>query len=101
MKVQYSNLNQNRAVDTVAAPALLVTRKWASKEMQDSLARLVACYRENLPKLKDKTGAHPAWQTIELEDQGKWPMYELPKVAAAPAPAPVEPVAPAKKGAKK
>lgn len=83
-KVQYSNLNQGKAVDTLQAPALLVTRKWSSKEMNERLATLVQCFKSNLDKIKDTTGTNAVWQSISLDNQGQWPMYELPNLAGAP-----------------
>lgn len=85
-KVQYTNMNQGKAIDTISAPALLVTRKWGSVEMNAKLASLVQCYKDNLGKIQDTTGTSPAWQSVSLEDQGRWPMYELPKAAVAVAP---------------
>lgn len=93
VKVQYTNMNGGRSVDTVSAQALLVTRKWSSPEMNAKLLALRDCYRANLGKLKDTTGTHPVWQLVELEDQGKWPMYEFPKAA----PVATAPAAPTKK----
>lgn len=82
-KIQYANLNGNRAVDTLASTALMVTRTWRSDEMIAKLAVFRGCFYKNLPKLQDKTGTHPAWQTVVELDQSKWPLYEFPKAAAA------------------
>lgn len=86
-KVQYPNLNNNRAVDTLASPALMVTRSWKSDEMIAKLAGLRSCFYKNLPKIQDQTGTHPAWQSVLELDQAKWPLYELPKVGGQAAPA--------------
>jgi uncharacterized protein len=98
-KVQYENMNLNAAVDTLSQQALLVTRTWRSPEMLDNISRLRSCFYSNLARIQDKTGTHAAWQTIKDDEQGKWAWYDLPKVAAAPAP--VAPPVAAQKPAKK
>jgi len=94
--VNYANLNGGHAVQTLASPALLVSRSWRDPDVIKQMSDLRACVYKMIPKLQDKTGTHPVWQTIAGDeaadaapaDNGKWPWYELPgsqKVAAAPA----------------
>jgi TRAP-type uncharacterized transport system substrate-binding protein len=85
MKVEYANLNGGRAVDTLGARALLVTRTWRSDEMLAQLGALRACLVSNIPRIQDATDTHPAWQDVNVSDKGTWTWYDLPapKVAAA------------------
>jgi hypothetical protein len=39
-----------------------------------------------IPDLKETTGTHRKWKQVDPSDHGKWTWYELPTVAAAPAP---------------
>lgn len=79
-KVQYKQLNGNRAVDTISEQALLVTRTWKSDEMLTKLAALRACFKRKLATIQDAEGTNPAWQEVNADDTGKWPMYDLPAV---------------------
>ncbi len=85
-KVQYPNLNGNRAVDTLSARALLVSRTFRSQEMLSALGKLRACLRDKLDSIKDADGSHAAWQSVSAEEHGNWTWYTLPdpKVVIAP-----------------
>lgn len=79
VKVEYSNLNNGRAVDTLAARALLMTRIFRSDDAVKVLADLRACFLRELPKIQDSDGVHPAWLDMDPEDRGPdgfW--YSLP-----------------------
>lgn len=82
-KVQYAQLNGNRAVDTLSEQALLVTRTWKSDEMLTKLATLRACFKRKLPSIQDASGTDPAWQEVNVDDTAKWPMYDLPSIKGA------------------
>lgn len=87
-KIQYANVSEGKAVDTLNTRALLVTRTFKSQEVMNNLAKLRACFASNLAKIQDKDGTHPKWQDVDLGEHGKWEYYDLPKVSsAAPAPA--------------
>ena len=86
VKVEYPNLNGGRAVDTLGARALMVTRTWRSQEMLDQLGTFRACFQTNAGKIQDKDGTHPAWQDVNAEDKGEWQWYNLPNPAAAAKP---------------
>lgn len=86
VKVEYSNLNGGRAVDTLGARALLVTRTWKSEEVIASLSKLRTCFQKNLGKIQDTTGVHAAWEGVDAEDRGPWQWYSLPDAQAAAAP---------------
>lgn len=92
VKVEYSNLNGGRAVDTLASRALFVSRVFRDPEQLTKLATLRACFFQQLPKIQDADGTHPAWQDVNAEDRGDsryW--YDLPsKVVAAPATTPAK-----------
>lgn len=89
-KVQYDNMNNGQAVDTVSTQALLVTRRY-SGTMLTKLGKLRQCFYDNLEKIQNKTGTNPVWQDIDAANKGKWPLYELPN--AAPTPAEAKPAA--------
>lgn len=76
-------------VATVGTDALLVTREYKTPAMQQSLAKFRSCVLSKLDEIKETTGTHPAWQTVEADNRGKWSYYELPTVA--------EPTTPKKK----
>lgn len=78
-KVQYQNLNSGRAVDTLSEQALLVTRTWRSDEMLNKFAALRACFAKKMPSIQDQQGTHPAWQSIDANEHGKWIWYDLAK----------------------
>lgn len=75
--VGYDNLGQ-AGVPTVSTQALFVTRTYESTSMKSTLAKLRSCMKKNLPELKDATGTHAKWQDVQANDDGKWPVYELP-----------------------
>lgn len=90
VKVEYSNLNGGRAVDTLASRALFMTRVFRSQEQLQALSDLRACFFRELPKIQDADQTHPAWQDVSADERGDsryW--YELPssKTAAAEVPA--------------
>lgn len=90
-KVEYANLNGGRAVDTLSARALFMTRVFRSEEQIKTLADLRACFFRELPKIQDADGTHPAWQDINPEERGDsryW--YDLPRPATAAPEAPVK-----------
>lgn len=75
--VGYDNLGQ-AGVPTVSTQALFVTRTYESAGMKSTLVKLRSCMKKNLPELKDATGTHAKWQDVQANDDGKWPVYELP-----------------------
>jgi TRAP-type uncharacterized transport system substrate-binding protein len=93
-KVQYTNISEGKAVDTISTRALVVSRTFRSPEMLASLAKLRACFVANVPKLQDKDGTHPKWQEVDPTNRGKWDWYDLPTVAGA---APAAVAAPSRK----
>lgn len=95
-KLQYANLNGNRAVDTLSSQALLVSRTFRAPETLAALAALRKCLTDNLGKIQDKSGTHPAWQNVSLDNRGKWQWYELPSAAPTPAEAPATKSTPSK-----
>ena len=46
--------------------------------MKTTLSKLRSCMKKNLPELKDATGTHAKWQDVQANDDGKWPVHELP-----------------------
>lgn len=78
VKVEYSNLNGGRAVDTLGSRALMVTRTWRSQEMLDQLGTFRQCFTSNVGKIQDAQGTHPAWQDVDPTNKGSWQWYSLP-----------------------
>ena len=76
-KLSYSNLNQ-AGVPTVATQALFVSRSYRSPAMLASLAKLRACFEQQVPNLQDARGTHPKWQVVDTANRGRWVWYELP-----------------------
>ena len=87
-KIQYPNISEGKAVDTLATRALLVTRVFRSDEMLGKLSELRSCIIHNVPKLQDKEGTHPKWQDVSTAERGKWEYYELPTATASAQDAP-------------
>ena len=82
MKIEYTNLNGGRSVDTIGARAVLVTRTWRSEEMLQTLGTFRHCMLSNLGKIQDTTDTHPAWQDVNAEERGTWQWYNLPNPAS-------------------
>jgi TRAP-type uncharacterized transport system substrate-binding protein len=80
-KIQYQNVSDGKAVDTISTRALLVSRTFRSNDMLNTLAKFRACFISNVPKLQDKDGTHPKWQDVDPTIRGKWDWYDLPTVA--------------------
>jgi len=76
-KVQYDNLNNGRAVDTLAAQAIMATRIWRSPDMLAKAQGLKACFYKSLDTIRDKSGTDPIWQSIESTTTSLWPAYEF------------------------
>lgn len=76
-KVSYTNLGA-AGVDTVSTQALLVTRTYRSKQMNEQLGKFRSCFEAQLGNIQDKTGTHPKWQDVDAANLGKWDVYALP-----------------------
>jgi hypothetical protein len=76
-KVQYDNMNGGRAVDTLAAQAIMATRVWKSAEAEAKVKELRACFIRSLPILSDLSGASPIWQNLDAATPTLWPAYEF------------------------
>ena len=76
-RVNYRNMNST-GVPTVAIDALFVTREYKTDRMVASLSALRSCAVAKLDDLKETTGTHPAWRTVEAGNKGKWAWYDLP-----------------------
>lgn len=75
--LSYSNLNAN-GVQTVSTQALFVTRTYSSQTMINNLAALRSCFNAKLGDIKDALGTHAKWQDVQVGNNGKWPLYDLP-----------------------
>lgn len=76
-KISYNNFG-GAAVETLSVQSLLVSRQYRDPDMLNGLAKLRACFVQQLPKIQDKTGTHPAWQKVDSANMGKWSVYDLP-----------------------
>lgn len=76
-RLTYNNLN-SQGVGTVSTDALLVSRTYSSSKMLGSLGAFRSCVLGSLPDLKDTSGTHPSWQTVDAANKGRWTWYDLP-----------------------
>lgn len=83
IKIEYSNLNAGRSVDTLSARAYLTTRVFRSQEQIQQLADLRACFFRELPKIQDADLTHPAWQDIDPDVRPATGWYDLPSTKTA------------------
>lgn len=79
-RVTYTAMNV-QGVQTVSIDALLVTREYKTERMVSSLGRFRNCVLTKIDELKETTGTHPAWQTVDPANKGRWNWYELPVAA--------------------
>lgn len=77
-RVTYSNMAA-QGVATLSIDALLVTREYKTPKMASALGRFRQCVLSKIDELKETTGTHPAWQTVDPTNHGTWNWYELPK----------------------
>lgn len=76
--LNYSSMSNSMGVKTVSTDALLVTREYKSARYVSGLRKLRTCVSDNLDELKETTGYHPKWQTVDSNNHGKLPYYEIP-----------------------
>lgn len=78
-KISYTKMGtSSTGVQTIATDALFVTREYKTPKMVEGLALLRSCVLSSLDELKETTGTHPKWQTITVDNKGKWAWYNLP-----------------------
>lgn len=80
--VTYSNLNNGSAVKTLAASAIILTRRYTLPRMVAPQAKFRACFYSHLDELKETPGRHPKWQLVDPTDRGVWEWYEIPTTTA-------------------
>jgi TRAP-type uncharacterized transport system substrate-binding protein len=78
--ITYSNLAQAFNVPTVEADSIFVTKVFSTDAKRSQLAELRRCFLTRLAELKDEGSAR--WQSVDENNHGKWPWYELPAQAA-------------------
>ena len=76
-KVSYENLGAV-GIDTVSTQSLIVSRTYASADMNARLKEFRTCFNNNLNRLKDARGTHPKWQDVQASARGPWSWYDLP-----------------------
>lgn len=81
-KLNYTNLG-SLGVSTVATDALFVTREYKTAKFSQALGALRTCIYANVDELKESTGKHPKWQSIDVSNKGKWAYYDLPEAQPA------------------
>lgn len=83
-KLNYPNLN-GVGVSTLGVQALLITRDYKTPDRIEELVGLRNCVNENLDKLRESTGVHPKWQSIDTTAESeRWKKYDPTPVKAAP-----------------
>ncbi len=76
-RVTYNSMGV-QGVRTVSVDALLVTREYKTDKMRSALGRFRQCVLAHLDELKETTGKHPAWQSVDAANHGTWNWYDLP-----------------------
>lgn len=82
-KLSYGKMWQSTGIPTMATEAIFVTRDYKTKSFVDALARLRGCLAGHLDELKEETGMHPKWGSVNLANKGKWLWYDLPSATAS------------------
>lgn len=96
--IDYPNLKSG-AIDTLAAQAVILTRKYRIPAIIAKQAAFRRCFYDHLIELQDTPGMHMKWQAVEPEEQAAEhslvPWYEIPATTpplsaapSAPPPAP-------------
>lgn len=75
--VNYPGLNST-GIPTVYTEALFVTREYKTPRFVQALSKLRSCVYTNIDELKETIGFHAKWQTVDVNNKGKLPWYELP-----------------------
>lgn len=75
-RLNYSKMGST-GVSSVATDAVLVSREFKTPKMVDSLTKLRECILKNSAELAETSGTHPAWQSVDASNKGKWPWYEF------------------------
>ena len=71
----YRNLGQE-GVPSIAVPAMLVTRNFASRSKHDQLQALRDRLIAVVADIRETRGTHPKWEEIDpAAVTDKWPMY--------------------------
>lgn len=78
--LNYSKMGST-GVQSVSTDAILVSREYKTPKMVAQLAALRKCIMNNAAELAETAGNHPAWQSVSVDNQGKWPWYDLPSGA--------------------
>lgn len=79
--INYNGLT-NGPVATLAPMATLMTRKYSTETKLGSQRAFRECFNKKLDELKDN-GA-PNWQSVEANDHGVLPWYEIPAINNEP-----------------
>lgn len=79
--LNYTNMGST-GITTVSTDAILVVREYKTPKMVEALSKFRACFNAKVPELAEATGTHAAWQRVIVGAEAKWPMYQLPTVAA-------------------
>jgi len=79
--LNYTNMGST-GITTVSTDAILVVREYKTPKMVEALSKFRACFNAKAPELAETTGTHAAWTKVVVGAEAKWPMYQLPTVAA-------------------
>jgi len=79
--LNYTNMGST-GITTVSTDAILVVLEYKTPKMVEALSKFRACFNAKAPELAETTGTHAAWTKVVVGAEAKWPMYQLPTVAA-------------------
>lgn len=76
-RVTYNNMNA-RGVQTIAVPAVLVTRDYKTPRYVEALLDFRECILSRLDEIRETTGTHAKWQQVGRLSGEKpvWPIYQ-------------------------
>lgn len=75
-KVTYTRMGPaGTGIQTMAQRATFVVVDYKTPKMSGQLLSLRSCMADKLDDLKEKTGNHPKWRTVNPEDKGNWVWY--------------------------
>jgi len=75
-KLTYTRMGPaGTGIQTMAQRATFIVVDYKTPKMSSQLLALRSCMTDKLDDLKEKTGNHPKWRTVNPEDKGNWVWY--------------------------
>lgn len=72
----YTNLDDSQGVPALSVQSDFVTRDYKTEQMVALLKNFRECFQKSLGTLQETTGTHPKWQDVQVDKNGKWPLYD-------------------------